>query len=193
MSHLRTFTGKTFDPLNPHPDDIDILDIAQGLSNECRFGGQVASFYSVAQHSGVVASILKILDPQYEAEGLAHDASEAYLKDIPAPLKHSPAFMGYARSEDILLAVVFDKYDLVYPVPATVKIADKATLFLEEIYVRGRSVPELIDSYKQGRWCANSPDEYTRWLNEIPPIIPMTPQESREYFLDYWNTLHHAR
>lgn len=84
MSWILTHSGKHFDLIDPQPDMIDIMDIAHGLSNECRFTGQCATFYSVAQHS-VMAS--KIVAPDFAMEALLHDASEAYLKDIPRPLK----------------------------------------------------------------------------------------------------------
>ncbi len=84
MSYISTFTGKHFDFINITMDDICIEDIAQGLSNECRFAGQINQFYSVAQHSVYVS---QIVPPEYALEALLHDASEAYCKDLPSPLK----------------------------------------------------------------------------------------------------------
>jgi len=78
--YLSTFTGKKFFPFAPHPHQIDIRDIAHGLSLLCRFSGQCPYFFSVAEHSIYVADNLKL-------EGLLHDASEAYLADLPRPVK----------------------------------------------------------------------------------------------------------
>ena len=63
--------------------------VAKGLSNECRFAGQCDEFYSVAQHSLLVAKILKRhgLSRQVQFAGLVHDMSECVMKDIPTPLK----------------------------------------------------------------------------------------------------------
>ena len=49
MTWILTNSGKHFDFADPQPDQIDILDIAQGLANECRYAGQCRVFYSVAQ------------------------------------------------------------------------------------------------------------------------------------------------
>jgi len=80
MSWILTASGRHFNYLDPRPGDIDILDIAQGLANECRYTGQTRAFYSVAQHAWLASQIV----PRICAlEALLHDASEAYCKDIP--------------------------------------------------------------------------------------------------------------
>jgi len=81
---LTTWTGKRIDYNAPSPDQIDIKDIAIALSRECRYAGHVREFYSVAQHSALCSAIV---DDELALEALLHDASEAYLKDIPSPLK----------------------------------------------------------------------------------------------------------
>jgi 5'-deoxynucleotidase YfbR-like HD superfamily hydrolase len=83
-SYIATRTGRHFDYFKATLADIDIHDIAQGLANECRFNGQIANFYSVAQHSVYVSQLVA---PAFALEGLLHDATEAYCKDIPTPLK----------------------------------------------------------------------------------------------------------
>lgn len=62
---------------------ISINSIAKGLSRECRFAGQIKMFYSVAQHSVILSRAM----PRFKILGLLHDASEAYLRDIPRPIK----------------------------------------------------------------------------------------------------------
>ena len=85
MTWILTNSGKHFDFADPQPDQIDILDIAQGLANECRYAGQCRVFYSVAQHSFLAS---QIVNPRLALEALLHDAAEAYCKDIPRPLKY---------------------------------------------------------------------------------------------------------
>lgn len=85
MTWILTNSGKRFDLIDPQPDMIDLCDIAHALANECRFAGHSRYFYSVAQHS-VLAS--RIVPAEHAFEALLHDATEAYLKDIPRPLKH---------------------------------------------------------------------------------------------------------
>jgi uncharacterized protein len=91
---MQTYTGLAFWPLDPRPDEIRLVDIAHALSKLCRYGGQCLSFYSVAEHSLLVAS--KAPD-HLKLVALMHDASEAYLLDIPRPIKRHLA--GYAESK----------------------------------------------------------------------------------------------
>ena len=79
---IQTYTGKKFFPMNPKTEDLDIIDIAHALSMKCRFVGHTKQFYSVAQHSVIVS--WNCSNPHL---GLLHDAAEAYLPDVPAPIK----------------------------------------------------------------------------------------------------------
>jgi hypothetical protein len=86
---LQTFTGRAYWPLDPRVEDINIEDVAHGLSNMCRFGGQCRNFYSVAEHS---VHVSRWMENYYQAPklllyALLHDASEAYLVDVPRPIK----------------------------------------------------------------------------------------------------------
>jgi hypothetical protein len=105
---IMTYTGKHFTPFDPKIEAIDILDIAHALSNICRFGGHCSEFYSVAEHS-ILVSVL--CPPELKLAGLLHDAAEAYLGDIPTPLK-SLAFRG---AEIKLMEVIYRKYGCVKP------------------------------------------------------------------------------
>ena len=84
MSWVLTNRGLGFDFARPDPAQIDIWDIALALSRLCRFNGQTRVAYSVAQHSVLVSDIVP---GDFTLEALLHDASEAYLQDLAAPLK----------------------------------------------------------------------------------------------------------
>lgn len=84
MSWILTATGRRLDLTGSTPDDIDLLDLARGLSRSCRFAGQTTEYYSVAQHS-VLASYH--VPPEDALHALLNDAAEAYLGDLTGPLK----------------------------------------------------------------------------------------------------------
>ena len=86
---IRTFTGRLFDPVSPRPEDVDVRDIAHALAHVCRFGGHTKDFVSVAQHSVLVS---RAVPPAHALLGLLHDASEAYVGDIPSPWKANLRF-----------------------------------------------------------------------------------------------------
>jgi 5'-deoxynucleotidase YfbR-like HD superfamily hydrolase len=105
---ILTHAGRYVDPLALRPEDVTIEDIAHALSNQCRFSGHVSEFYSVAEHSVRVARRVDSLRnwtktgfPEVALYALLHDASEAYLVDMPRPLKYNTEFGRlYREAED---------------------------------------------------------------------------------------------
>ena len=87
---IQTLSGRRVNPLDAAPEDIDPVDIADALANLCRFGGHSRGFYSVAQHSVIVCDLLEErgATPDELMAALLHDAAEAYLGDLPHPIKH---------------------------------------------------------------------------------------------------------
>lgn len=77
-------SGNYFDLLDPANSRFTVADIAGGLGKTCRFAGQCARFYSVAEHTWH-ASFLVPGNLQFAA--LMHDASEAFLGEVTRPLK----------------------------------------------------------------------------------------------------------
>lgn len=84
-----TYSGVEFMPEMLQINDINIQDIAHALARICRFNGHIKGYYSVAQHCIWVSDSLKKLGASAQTQmcGLLHDASEAYLGDIPTPIK----------------------------------------------------------------------------------------------------------
>ena len=123
---FQTYTGKQFHPMDPTVDEIDICDIARGLSMIARFNGHTLFHYSVAQHSLLVS---ENVPNAVRLEALLHDASEAYLGDMVRPLKRS--MPEYRAAEDRLERVIAERFGLIYPWPAEVKEADNRALMTE--------------------------------------------------------------
>jgi len=112
MMLMESYTGKNFYPLQITIDDLCIDDIAHALSNICRFAGHCSTFYSVARHSIFVSKLMFEYTPPQDAAraamvGLMHDASEAYMCDIPTPIKEE--LPEYQKHENNLHKVI-DKF-----------------------------------------------------------------------------------
>lgn len=88
---------------------FDIRDIAGGLSRKCRFNGQCSTFYNVAEHSLLVARIMRLLRLGDPREGQLHDGNEAYLPDVPSPYKQLlPDLRALENRVDGELRLAFD-------------------------------------------------------------------------------------
>ncbi len=166
---LHTFTGKKFYPLDPKAEDISIVDIAHGLSNVCRYGGQCKEFYSVAQHS-----VLCAWEASHENKkwALLHDASEAYIGDIVHPLKVTEQYEAYRAAEEILMAAVCERFGLPVEMPEEVHEVD------------------LLIRHTEMRDFGSVSEEF--WKDEIKAdyrIVPLDPQSSKILFLKEFSTL----
>lgn len=85
MTWIQTLSGKKFDYIEPDPSTVRLEDIAHALSYVNRFVGHSLQPYSVANHCLQCSEVARSPDAQLWA--LMHDATEAYIGDIPAPLK----------------------------------------------------------------------------------------------------------
>jgi hypothetical protein len=120
---MQTITGKQFWPLDPRPEEVDILDIAGALSKLCRYGGQCLRFYSVAEHCVHVANYAP---DDLKLTALLHDASEAYLSDVIRPIKSHLA--NYLDIEAGLERVIAERFGLTWQWHHHVKQLDTAIL-----------------------------------------------------------------
>lgn len=123
---IRTYSGKNFDLKILDPDSIVIEDIAHGLSHTARFAGHLYQMYNVAQHSVLVAS--KVSN-EHRLAALLHDASEAYMGDMPSPFKKLMPDFKYLENE--LMNVIAQKFGFDYPFHKEVKEADLYLLHAE--------------------------------------------------------------
>lgn len=116
---MHTSLGGKFYPADPRPEEIFISDIANGLALDCRYGGQgsVYNYYSVAEHCVHMAdyALRQGWEPKLCLAVLLHDAAEAYLRDLPRPVKevmelHADFNNGYGDLEDFISRMIFVKY-----------------------------------------------------------------------------------
>lgn len=120
---MQTFTGRQYWPMSPRPHEVYIEDIAHSLSLQCRYAGHCLRFYSVAEHSVLIARHLAAAHaPEVALAGLLHDAPEAYCVDIPRPLK--PYLTNYRAIEQDNWLAIAARYQLDRELPREVHDAD---------------------------------------------------------------------
>lgn len=101
---LSMVSGSVVDLLDPRPESILESDIIHGLSKIQRYGGQINVDYSVLSHVNLCVDAYKAIhekiNPKLNKNLMCkfcffHDAAEAYLGDIPRPLKYIPQFYDF--------------------------------------------------------------------------------------------------
>lgn len=124
---ILTADGEYFDFEAPDPALFTLHAIATGLANTCRFGGQCWPFYSVAEHSIWVS---RIVPEEFALHALFHDAAEAFIVDMPKPLKEM--LPDYKALERRFEAVLFPALGLPIDMPPEIKKADRVMLATEQ-------------------------------------------------------------
>lgn len=159
---ILTADGSYFHFERPSRETITINAIARGLANTCRFAGQCLRFYSVAEHSIWVS---RLVPPELALEGLLHDAAEAFIGDMPKPLKEM--LPDYKAVEKRIEQAVFGCFGFV-DLPPEIKVADRIMLATEQ-----RSVMRNND-----RW---------KWADSVTPLdielACLSPDHAYEAFL----------
>lgn len=130
---IRTYTGRRFDYKKAIDDDINVMDIAVQLSREPRWASATKQTFTVGQHS--VLTCDHVADnggtPVDQLLALMHDATEAYTKDIPRPLKN--CLPGYKELENkIWDRICLKFFNQRVTLPSIVKLADGAMLNAED-------------------------------------------------------------
>jgi hypothetical protein len=159
---MQTATGRKFWPLDPCPNEVCIEDIAHALSMLCRFGGHCLRFYSVAEHSVLLARAAPV---PYKLWALLHDAAEAYVTDVIRPVK--PHLVGYREIEARIMRAICVRFGLHLDMPFIVKTLDNRI---------------LADERNQNMVMTSDP-----WINTGPPLDVTlsfwTPEEARAEFI----------
>ena len=185
----RMLSGRRLDLLDPSPLDVEIEDIAHGLSRVARWNGQTlgSHIFSVAQHSLLVEAIGGHLEPDLAASErltlLLHDAPEYVIGDIISPFK---AVVGdaYRGVESRLLAAIHLRFGLPpHPTPALrrcLKRADRIAAFHEatrlagfereealKLFGRPEPLPRPIDPYLSPWTIAEAQARYVTRVAEL--------------------------
>lgn len=142
----RMLSGRRLDLLDPTPVDIEIEDIAHGLSFVARWNGQTQGdyAYSVAEHSLLVFAILKriqpAIEPKWKLAALLHDAPEYVIGDMISPVKAAVG-PGYEALDDRLSAAIHIRFGLPAKIPVAIKKlikkADKISAWMEATQIAG--------------------------------------------------------
>lgn len=172
LDWMQTHTGRAYFLAEPRASDIDILDIAHALSNICRYGGHTPFFYSVAEHSVLVSCEVP---REHALSALLHDAPEAYVGDIPRPLKR---LLGdaYARLEERAWHAVADRFGLPHDMDRSIKHADNAVLLAE-----------------RDQLMREPPIPWGEWTRQYEPakcqVRCLAPRDARSWFLSRFHDL----
>ena len=182
----RMLSGRRLDLLDPSPLDIEIEDIAQGLSRAARWNGQTTGLwaYSVAQHSLLVEELIGRMKPglpwSWRLAALLHDAPEYVVGDLITPFK---AVIGqdYKALERRLMQAVFQRFSLPGTPPKAltdlIKRADRCAAFVEATRLAGFSETEAVKVFTRPRgFGALRPDSLD--------LEPVSPPDAKRAFLD---------
>jgi hypothetical protein len=163
-NNILTWTGRSVDPWNMKPEDIVLDDIAHALALQCRYAGHVPTHYSVAEHSFRGAQRLRDDGASLSVQKafLLHDAAEAYLTDLPRPLKQRPEFAPYIEAETRLehaLARRFSFMPFYSPTRTAVKAMDHAMYVWE--------VRRIRTGAEHGLPAAQAEDMFRTWAMKL--------------------------
>jgi len=124
---IRTNSGLYINVFKPTSEMICVEDIAHALASMPRFGGHLNKHYSVAQHS--VRCCEAALSLEDKKAALMHDASEAYMLDVPTPIKAK--LPRYKRYEARLMDFISKHFGFEFPLSESVHTIDRYMLLFE--------------------------------------------------------------
>ena len=175
-------SGRRLDLLDPSPLDVEIEDIAHGLSRVARWNGQTAGAhpFSVAEHSLLVERLMerghRPPAARWRLAALLHDGPEYVIGDLISPFK---AVIGgdYKALEQRLLAAIHRRFGLPASLPAAaaeaIKRADSAAAWLEATQLAGFSEAEAKALFVRPRFRGMA----------APVLEPMAPDTAKRAFL----------
>jgi len=193
-AYMHTSNGKKFWPLDPRPEDFDIEVIAHHLATRGRYNGATQHpedpkriFFSVAEHSVYVSWHVEYKQrrPDLALEALLHDGvSETYNGDLIRPLKYDPLFREpFKRVEELNERAGSLAFNLVYPFPPEIKIADEA--------VTTDEVNQIVPKDPNEEWESGKLHDDSKAAGFT--IQMLTPYEAKLFFLERWQVVAERR
>ena len=167
---IETYSGKRFDFSNPMPSMVDLPSIAHALAAAPRFGGHTPMRYSVAQHCVECSHVAPI---GYELEALLHDAHEAYVCDVPLPMKQ--LLSGYNTVERAAEIAVRKRFAVPLTMSGVVKEIDRRMLVTE------------ARAFGMGWW--REWQERGIFPYESLVLVPLSPADAEKRFLSRFEDL----
>lgn len=172
---IETVSGRKFHFLDPDPSEFDAGDVAHALGMQCRFNGHTRRFYSVAEHCVLMTEWARHNRPDSTARELLtvlhHDDAEAYISDLPRPVKS--CFPDYRAAEGVIDHKAALAFGTLWPMPAFVKELDSRIL-------RDERDQALSDSGHE-------------WMNTLSPLGVVlqfwNPARARDQWLRYHERL----
>ncbi|MFH0901695.1 MAG: hypothetical protein V2A73_13790 [Pseudomonadota bacterium] len=175
---IQTYSGLRFNPLNPRIEDVKPIDIVTALGRAPRFAGHLAIAYPVASHAVMVSYEI---EPELALYGLHHNDTEAYLVDVPRPVKRQ--LPEYMEAEKRLSAMIYealgleelDRYE-----QEELDRADNAVLRweAENLFVAGPT----------DHWSDRLP-QMKRYVPDATWTMERTPAQATSMFVARWREL----
>jgi len=180
-AYQRMLSGRRLNLLDPSPLDVEVEDIAHGLSRVARWNGQTSGnyAYSVAQHCVLVEEVAARMRPGLSRSrrlmALLHDSAEYVIGDLISPFKAAIG-LDYKAFEKRLLAAIHIRFGL----PAQpskdladlMKRADRAAAYLEATQLAGFEPEEALKLFGPPKACADL------------VLEPLRPRQAKALFLD---------
>ena len=183
----RMLSGRRLDLLDPTPMDIEIEDIAHGLSFVARWNGQTAGEwpYSVAEHSLLVLDLFDAMapgaEPRWRLAALLHDAPEYVIGDMISPVK-AHVGPGYAEMDARLSAAIHLRFGLPAALPGRVKRlvkrADRRAAWIEATSLADFTHQEADAAFGEHRDAA-----------QRSRLVPRSPATIKKLFLASFNEI----
>lgn len=193
MTWIKTYDGNKFDYLNPDLESVSLIDISHSLSKEQRFGSHLEKSWTVGQHVMLVRKLVLLAGGSKEQSFIAlhHDDAEAFMKDMPTPLKQ--LLPDYHKIYERVENAISKKFQVqINPLDKFVKENDSLAVRIEDLLFFSKNSEEIkwhnltIEDYK--KYCEKTNGELDRYISYLFSLsFDEIAKLYREYHYNYKN------